>query len=176
MARLGQGRPALRRWFGRLDTGGEAAAAMVVGCAKEEIIVTTDAAPGSLAGAWARLLAVVLALHGLAQLAGTSDSLRLAGDGQAADYLGGAWTISDPAVLRALAVAWAALGIAFLALAVLVWLRPARARLPLAAAAAGSLVLGVLALPAAVVGVVIDAALLVLVWWAPAGLHGGERP
>lgn len=141
--------------------------------------MTTVPVPRSPTGAparlWTRLLAVFLALHGVAHVAGTTDSLRLAGDGQAIDYLGGAWTISDPAALRALAVAWAAAGIAFLALAVLVWLRPARARLPLAAAAAASLVLGVLALPAAVVGVVIDAALLVLAWWAPAGILGGER-
>ena len=141
--------------------------------------MTTVPTPGSLAGArarlWTRLLAVFLALHGLAHVAGTTDSLRLAGDGEAAEYLGSAWTISDPAVLRVLAVAWAVAGIAFLALAVLVWLRPARARVPLAAVAAASLVLSVLALPAAVVGVVIDAALLVLVWWAPAGILGGER-
>ena len=141
--------------------------------------MTTVPAPQPLAGARARLrtrlLAGFLALHGVAHFAGTTDSLRLAGDGEAAEYLGGAWTISDPAVLRVLAVAWTAAGIAFLALAVLVWLCPARARVPLAAVAAASLALSVLALPAAVVGVVIDGALLVLAWWAPAGILRGER-
>ena len=57
-------------------------------------MVTTVLAPRSLAGApawlWTRLLAVFLALHGLAPLAGTTDSLRLTGDGGAAEYLGGA--------------------------------------------------------------------------------------
>jgi hypothetical protein len=74
-----------------------------------------------------RLLAVFLALHGFAHFGGTSGSLKLIDQGKAADCLGGSWTVSDPTTLRILAGAWAAIGIAFLAAAAMVWRRPAAA-------------------------------------------------
>ena len=50
-----------------------------------------------------RLLAVFLGLHGVAHFAGTGDSFTAAADGESVDYLGGAWTLTDPALLRAAA-------------------------------------------------------------------------
>jgi hypothetical protein len=123
-----------------------------------------------------RLLAVFLALHGLAHFAGTSRSLQLVDQGKAADYLGGFWVISDPAALRILAAAWAAVGIAFFVVAAIVWRHPAGVRLPLATVAALSLTLCVAALWASIVGVVINAALLVLAMAAPRAIRADEPP
>jgi hypothetical protein len=133
-----------------------------------------------------RLVAVFLALHGLTHFAGTSVSLKLIDQGKAADYLGGFWVIAAPAALRILAAAWATTAVVFFVIAAIVWHRPAAARRPLAAVVAVSLALSVATLWAAVAGVVIDAALLVLVVAAPRAIltdepawsaiaHGGRR-
>jgi hypothetical protein len=50
----------------------------------------------SVHGAEGRAAAVVVALHGLAHLAGTGDSFSAAADGDAGDHLAGAWAVSDP--------------------------------------------------------------------------------
>ena len=111
-------------------------------------------------GAPTRVLGVFLALHGLAHLVGTSASFDRAAAGDSAEYLGGAWTLSDPALLRLAGLIWALVAVAFLYAGAVAWLRrPGWPRL-LAVVSAVSLVLCLLALWAAVVGVVIDVALL----------------
>ena len=124
-----------------------------------------------------RLLSVFLALHGVAHFAGSTTSLKLIGQGKAAEYLGGSWVVADPTTLRILAAAWAAIGIAFLVVvAAMVWRHPASARLPLATVAALSLTLSVVALWAAVVGVVLNAILLLLAVAAPRAILADDRP
>jgi hypothetical protein len=113
-----------------------------------------------------RGFAVFLALHGVAHVAGTSDSWAKAGDGDSVDYLAGAWTITDPALLRVFGVLWGLIGAAFVLVAAVTWLRrPAWPR-ALAAVSAVSLVLVTVALWASVIGVVIDVALLAVAWRA----------
>lgn len=107
-----------------------------------------------------RVLAVFLGLHGVAHLAGTSDSFTKAADGEAVDYLAGTWTHSDPTLLRAVGVVWAVVGAAFVFAAAITWMRrPAWPRV-LAQVSAFSLVVVVIALWSSVVGVVIDVAVL----------------
>lgn len=142
--------------------------------------MTTIHLPGPRAGSAVRLrrrlLAVFLALHGFAHFAGTSGSLQLIDQGKATDYLGGSWTVSDPTTLRTLAAAWAAMGIAFVVVAAMVWRHPAGVRLPLAAVAALSLTLSVAALWASIVGVVINAFILILAVAAPRAILADESP
>lgn len=121
-------------------------------------------------------MAVFVALHGIAHLVGTTSSLNQAKDGLIAPYLGGAWSISSPATLRVVAVAWGLVGVGVIAAAVQLALRPAAAGPYLAVALAASLVLSILGLWAAVVGVVINVVLLGLVWWGPRPLFGPARP
>ena len=107
-----------------------------------------------------RVFAVFLGLHGVAHLAGTSDSFTSAADGESVDYLAGAWTLSDPTLLRAVGVVWALVATTFLFAAAITWMcRPEWSRV-LAAVSTLSLVLVVIALWSSVVGVVIDLALL----------------
>ena len=54
-----------------------------------------------------RVFAMSWGLHGAAHLGGASDSFTKAADGESVDYLAGAWTQSDPTLLRALGVVWA---------------------------------------------------------------------
>lgn len=109
-----------------------------------------------------RILAVFVGLHGVAHLAGTSDSFSKAADGESVEYLAGAWTLSNPTLLRAVGVVWVLAGAAFLFAAATTWMRrPAWPRV-LAAASAFSLVVVVIALWSSVVGVVIDIALLAI--------------
>jgi hypothetical protein len=120
-------------------------------------------------------LAVFLALHGVAHFVGTTDSLRLASQSGSAGYAGGRWTISDPLALQMIALLWAVTGAFFVGVAILVWLKPSSARIPLAVAAVASLILSVAALPAAIVGVFIDIALLLVVWRPPGTLLGPRK-
>jgi hypothetical protein len=107
-----------------------------------------------------RVFAVLMGLHGVAHLAGTSDSFTKAADGESVDYLAGAWTLSDPTLLRAVGVVWALVGTAFVFVAAITWMgRPGWPR-SLAAVSALSLIVVVIALWSSVVGVVIDVALL----------------
>lgn len=107
-----------------------------------------------------RILAAFLVLHGLAHLVGTSVSFTRAADGDSVDYLAGAWTLSDPALLRLTGLMWALAAAAFLYAAAVTWLRSPDWPRVLAIVSVVSLVLCVIALWAAVVGVVIDVALL----------------
>jgi hypothetical protein len=112
---------------------------------------------------FSRPLAVFLAAHGVAHWVGTSRSFQDAADGTTVDYLGGAWSISSPTTLRMLGVLWVIAGAAFLVAAWAYWTRAPRRRAVLLAVTVPSLALAILALPMAVVGVVIDVALVLLV-------------
>ncbi len=139
-----------------------------------EAPVLTTTAPGRPARprssrAFRRVLAVFLAAHGVAHLAGTGDVFTRASEGRSADYLAGGWTVSDPAALRAFGVAWALLAIGFVGAAVVTWAgRPAWPRAVWSIALA-SLALVLVALWSSVIGVVIDLALIALAWRAGAG-------
>ena len=109
-----------------------------------------------------RLLAVFLGLHGVAHFAGTGDSFTAAADGESVDYLGGACTLTDPAVLRAMGVVWALVGAAFLLAAAIAWMRRPEWPRVLAGVSAVSLLVVLLALWASAVGVVINVALFAL--------------
>ena len=122
-----------------------------------------------------RVLAVFLGLHGVAHFAGTGDSFAAAADGDSVDYLGGAWTLSDPTVLRAMGVVWALVGAAFLLTAAITWMRRPEWPRVLAAVAAASLLVTLVALWASMVGVVIDVALLALAARAGALSRTGGR-
>ena len=123
--------------------------------------------------ALARALAAFLGLHGIAHLAGTSDSFSKAADGGSVDYLAGAWTLSDPALLRAVGVVWALVGAAFVFAAAVTWMRRPQWPRVLAAVSVVSLVVVVIALWSSMVGVVIDVALLALAVRAGAVRAGG---
>ena len=123
----------------------------------------------------ARALAVVVALHGLAHFAGAGDALTKARDGDSAEYLAGAWTVSDPALLRSFGVVWALVGAAFVVAAAVAWLRHPVWPRGLAAVSGGSLVVLTVALWASVIGVVIDLALLALAWRADGFAREGRR-
>jgi hypothetical protein len=122
-----------------------------------------------------RVFAVFLGLHGVAHLAGTSDSFTRAAEGESADYLAGAWTLSDPTLLRAVGVVWALVGAAFVFAAAITWMRRPEWPHVLAAVSALSLVVVVIALWSSVVGVVIDVALLAVAVRAGCFLRGGAR-
>ena len=111
-------------------------------------------------GAPTRVLGVFLVLHGVAHLVGTSASFDRAADGDPAEYLAGTWTLSDPALLRLAGVVWALVAVAFLYAGAVAWLRRPEWPRVLAVVSLVSLALCVLALWAAVIGVVIDVALL----------------
>ena len=108
------------------------------------------------------LLALFLVLHGLAHLASTSDLLSRVADDRAAGFLGGAWTVADPAVLGAAAVAAGLVAFAYLGMAAALWTAsPGWPRL-LRTVTLASMVVVVLSLWASVVGLLIDAAMLAL--------------
>lgn len=107
-----------------------------------------------------RFLALFLILHGVAHLVGAQDAWESAGSGAAVVYLWGAWTISAVALLWVLAVAWAAIAIAYAHAAWLLWDQRAGWFRALGLITIASLALSLLAMPLAVAGVVIDVILL----------------
>ena len=112
-----------------------------------------------------------MALHGVAHLVGTTDLFSRAADGRAADML--IRTTSDPLILRTLGVAWAAVAVAYVIVAAMMWAgRPTWAQ-ALGWTTLASLALVIVALWASVIGLVIDLALLVLV---AVVLTRGRRP
>jgi hypothetical protein len=113
-----------------------------------------------------RLLAVFLAAHGVAHLAGTSDAFSRASDSRSVEYLAGGWTVSDPTALRAFGVVWALLAIAFLGAAAVTWLGRPGWPTVLWWVALASLVLVIVALWSSAIGVAIDLALLAVAWHA----------
>jgi hypothetical protein len=108
-----------------------------------------------------RVLAIFLVLHGLAHLAGTTDLLSRAADGEAADLLGGA--TSDPLRLRVLGIAWAFVAVAYVLTAAVIWVGRANWPQLLGGTTLASLALAIVSLSAAVIGVLVDVALLALV-------------
>ena len=129
--------------------------------ANEVALSSPVAAPHpSHVGVPTRVLGVFLALHGFAHLVGTSASFDRAADGDSAQYLAGAWTLSDPALLRLAGLVWALVAAAFLYAGAVAWLRRPEWPRVLAVVSVVSLALCVIALWASVVGVVIDVALL----------------
>jgi hypothetical protein len=111
-------------------------------------------------------LGVFSVLHGIAHFAGTAGHLEKIDEGTAESYLGGTVEISDPSVLRSLAVIWAVVGVTYIVVGVLVMLRHPVARGAFVAVTCVSLVLSLLALWAAVIGVIVNVVLLTLVWKA----------
>lgn len=109
-------------------------------------------------------LAVFLPLHGVVHGVGTAESFRSAAEGTAARYLGGLWSLSDPVLLRTIGVLWALVAVAYLVPAWGYWAGASWRRKALVAVTVPSLALSMVALWAAVVGVAIDAILLVLAW------------
>jgi hypothetical protein len=107
-----------------------------------------------------RFLAVFLVLHGFAHLAGAQSGWESAGAGTAVEYLWGAWTISAPALLWVLAIAWSATAVAFAHAAWLLWGLHKGWRTTLLLVTAASLLLSIVAMPMAVSGVVINVVLL----------------
>jgi hypothetical protein len=114
-------------------------------------------------------------LHGVAHLAGTSDSFTKAATGDSVDYLAGAWTLSDPTLLRAVGVVWALAGAAFVLAAAITWVRRPEWPRVLLWVSAFSLVVVVIALWSSVVGVVIDVALLAVAVRAGALSRAGAK-
>lgn len=123
-------------------------------------------------GRWTVPTAVVIALHGLAHGVAVLNNLARATDGRSDAYLGGAVSISDPAALRTLAAAWALVGLGLVLAAGLLVLRPGAAPVPVTAALAASLVLCLAGVWAAVIGAVLDIALLWVVRRRPEPLFG----
>lgn len=121
------------------------------------------------------VFAVFLGLHGVAHLAGTSDLFTRAADGESVDYLAGAWTLSDPTLLRAVGVVWALVGAAFVFAAAISWMRRPQWPRVLVAASTLSLVVVVIALWSSVVGVVINVALLAVAVRAGSVSRAGAR-
>jgi hypothetical protein len=107
-----------------------------------------------------RILGAVVVLHGIAHFAGTADLVARAGGDRSADLLAGAVTVSDSRGLQALAVAWAVLGLAMILAGVVTIVGAGVWPAVLLAASASSLMLCILALWAAVIGVVVNAVLI----------------
>lgn len=118
-------------------------------------------------------LSGVLFLHGIAHFVGLVDSYDKADAGAEVD-LAGAWTSSDPTVLRTMGVVWAVVGAAVILTAILVAVRHRLARPVALTVLSASLALSIIGLPAAVIGVVLDVALLAVVALIP-GRVGLER-
>lgn len=136
------------------------------------VVTATDPEPRALRVSSAgvrRVLAVFLAAHGVAHLAGTGDVFSRASERRSADYLAGGWTVSDPATLRAFGVVWTLLALAFAGAAVMTWTGRAAWPRAVRSVALASLALVLVALWSSVIGVVIDLALLRVAWRAGAG-------
>jgi predicted CoA-binding protein len=136
----------------------------------------TDPANGRRNGL-AVCFATLLALHGVAQFVGTTATLRMIDDGRPANLLDGLWVVSSAGWLRLIAAGWAALGVATLAAAALVWIRSRHARTVVAAAALASLVFSIVGLWAALIGVMLNAGLLAIARRNPPTVFAGApRP
>lgn len=122
------------------------------------------------------VLAVFLVLHGIAHFVGVSGNIGSITDNDRVDLVGGAFTTSNDLVFGVLAVAWALLGLGFLAVAVLVWRGTPSAGRALVAVSVASLCVGVMNLWEGVVGLPINAALIAIAVLMPqgAGLREGR--
>ena len=107
-----------------------------------------------------RVLAAIVAVHGLAHGAGAAVNLTLASHGGTAELLGGWWVTSDATVLTGAAVVWGALAAIMLLASGLVLADVPTARAVLFTAATASLVVCMMSLWAAEAGVAINIGLL----------------
>ncbi|HEX6026739.1 MAG TPA: hypothetical protein VFZ00_32380 [Solirubrobacter sp.] len=115
-----------------------------------------------MSSAFARsALASLVALHGVAHLAGTTDLFSRAGDGRAAELLTGA--TADPLTLRTLGVAWAAVAVAYAFVAAVMWMGARTWSHALGWTTLASLLLVVISLWATVIGLIVDVTLLLVV-------------
>ena len=87
----------------------------------------------------------------------------MATDGESLDYLGGAWRISDPTVLRLVGIAWAVVAVAYVAAASGEWLGWQGWVRFVAGVTVFSLVLSIAGLWESIFGVAIDMILLALI-------------
>ena len=142
--------------------------------------VRTQAAPppgwaaAAMTRPWRYLVAVVVFVNGFAHLAGTTEALGAADDGTSLDYLGGAWVVSDPTMLRVAAAAWALLAALFALCAIAIWIADPRWRVTTIGVASVSVLACLVGLWATVTGVVVGSAILVLAIAAPAQ-QGNDR-
>lgn len=65
--------------------------------------------------------AALVALHGIAHLAGLSAAISAIRDDRALAYLAGLWDVSAPPALYVLAFLWALLAVAFIVVGVAIW-------------------------------------------------------
>jgi hypothetical protein len=114
-------------------------------------------------------------MHGVAHFVGTTGNVTSISDRQTVDLLGGAFATSNLAVFAVLALLWAVVGAGFIGVAALVWRKSPTARHALIAVSLASLVIGVVSLWAGTVGVVINAALLVIALLRPDVVGLDER-
>jgi hypothetical protein len=103
-----------------------------------------------------KVAGVLVGIHGIAHLVGTSGTFQAAANGEVEEYLGGFWEISDPWLLRTVGVAWALLALAFLVAAGLMWIGHKSWAAVLGYTAAASLIMTVIGLVPAVVGVIVN--------------------
>lgn len=109
---------------------------------------------------WARrAIAAFLVLHGVAHLVDTTDAVQQAREGGMLEHLGGAWAVGD-ATLYLLGSLWAIAALGFVLAAALLWLRAESWWSAGLGATVGSLALTVVALPAAWIGLIVNAVLL----------------
>lgn len=120
--------------------------------------------------AWSAGVSLFLATHGIAHLVGTSRSFQAAADGESLDYLAGAWTITDPTVLRLAGIAWAVVAVAYVAAASGEWLGWRGWVRFVAVVTVFSLVLSIIGLWESAFGVAIDVVVLALIAGTPQGL------
>lgn len=107
-----------------------------------------------------RVLAAIVAVHGLAHGAGLAVNLTLARQGGTAELLGGWWVTSDAGVLTGAAVVWGVLAALMLLASGLILAAVPAARAVLFTAATTSLVVCAMSLWAAEAGVAINIGLL----------------
>lgn len=126
-------------------------------------------APGS---ALRRILAVVLVVHGIAHLVGTTDAVTAVNENASVSYVLGQWDIGGTGLLVGLATLWAVVAVGFAAAGVTTWVDAPFWPRALATISAVSLVLCLVALPQAAIGVVINIVLLATVAMVPARRAG----
>ncbi len=112
--------------------------------------------------AWSAGVSLFLVAHAVAHLVGTSRAFQAADDGESLDYLGGAWRIGDPSLLRLVGIAWAVVAVAYVAAAIGEWLGWRAWWQFVAVVTVFSLGLSILGLWEAWVGVVIDLTILAI--------------
>lgn len=118
-----------------------------------------------------RILAGLLAIHGIAHLVGTTDAITAVNDNSSVEYLFGQWNITGTGPLVGVATLWALAAAGFIAVGVTTWIDTRWWPRALVTMAAVSVVLCLVALPQAAIGTVINIALV-----ATAGAVTARRP